>query len=137
MAVDVDALIRALPERLISEGVAAHGGWFHGQPFYLIDTDYVLDNFFGAYNKEHDGIARDALLYVEDERQAEVTRIISVEGFRAPIAASSGFQLVDGHARLAAALALGMPRVPVSFSVFYEVQSGNLSLLDDAISLTV
>ena len=137
MAVDVDAITSAGPERLISEGVAAHGGWFHGKPIYLIDTDYVLDNFFGAYNKSEDGSARDALLFIEDGRLAEVTQVISSEGFRAPIAASGGLQLVDGHARLAAALALGLTRVPVSFSVFYDVQLGNLPLMDSPISLTV
>lgn len=137
MAFDVDTITNSVPESLVAEGRAERAGDFHGHRVYLIDTDYVLDNFFGSYNKSYDGSARDALLFIEDERQAKITNAISSNGFRAPIAASGGLQLVDGHARLAAALALGISRVPVSFSIFYEVQLGSLPLADEPITVSV
>jgi cellulose biosynthesis protein BcsQ len=137
MLEDIESITNSVPERLVDEGFAVRANDFHGHRVYLIDTDYVLDNFFGAYNKSYDGTARDALLHIEDERQSEVTRIISEQGFRAPIAVSGGLQLVDGHARLGAAAELGMDRVPVSFSVFYGVQSQELELSSDPISASV
>jgi hypothetical protein len=125
-------------ERLVSEGLAERSERdFHGHRVYFIDTDYVLDNFTGLYNNSYDGDARDALLFVEDERQVEVTDIISTEGFRAPISAGPALGLIDGHARLGAALALGIARVPVSFDIIYAVESGDLALLDEAFSAKV
>ena len=121
-------------ERLVALGVAERSGRdFHGHRVYLIDTNYVLDNFTALYNNSYDGDARDALTYVEDERQDEVTRTISFEGFRAPISSGPAMGIIDGHARLGAALALGISRVPVSFDIIYGVESGDLSLTDESI----
>ena len=131
MAVDVDTITNSVPESLVVEGVAERANDFHGHRVYLIDTDYVLDNFFGSYNKSYDGSARDALLFVGDEKRSEITNAISSDGFLAPISASSARTIVDGHARLCAAESLGISRVPVSFSLFYEVQLGNLPLADE------
>jgi len=125
-------------ERLVGEGIAERSERdFHGHRIYLIDTDYVLDNFTGLYNNSYDGDARDALTFVESERQAEVTDIIATQGFRAPISAGPALGVIDGHARLGAALALGIARVPVSFDIIYAVESGDLALLDEPIAVEV
>lgn len=116
-------------DRMVADGVAELSDTlFHGHRVYLVDTEYVLDNFYSQYADRWDGFARDGILEIESDLD-EMTEIIQREGFRAPIASGAAPHISDGHARLAAAERLGISRVPVSIGVGYGVGT-ELALLD-------
>ena len=118
-------------DAMVSEGVAEISDrHFHGHRVYLIDTDYVLDNFDSMYVDHYDGKARDGILHTEADVDA-VVEIIGREGFLAPISSGAFPYISDGHARLAAASRLGIARVPVAVTIGYGVSDGSLPLADE------
>ena len=117
-------------DRMVADGVAEISDRdFHGYRVYLVNTDYLLDNFYSQYVNQYDGLMRDGILETEADLDA-MTDTIRREGFRAPIFSGAYPHISDGHARVAAAQRLGISRIPVSIGVIYRI-GDEPALLDE------